>query len=406
MKNPSLPRQIVRELSETLSENPAVVLTGPRQAGKTTLALDVARELDGLYLDLESPSDRQRVGDIEAFCELHMGRLLIFDEIQQMPGLFAPLRGIIDRRRRAGHRTAQFLLLGSASLSLLRQSSESLAGRIGLLQLPPIQLSEICGTPELDVMRLWNRGGFPDSLLARHDAASLRWRANFISTYLERDIPDLGPRIPAQTLHRFWQMLAHLQGSVLNAASLSRSLDCSGVTIARYLDLLTDLLLVRKLPAWHLNAGKRLVKAPKVYIRDSGICHALLNIQTPDNLLGHPVCGGSWEGFVIEQVCNALPWGVEASYYRTQAGAEVDLVLDFALQGRWCIEIKASTTPALARGFREGCKDLQATRRIVVHSGQDSYPMRDGVEAMSIRTLLQNLAAVTPRTPPAATLPP
>lgn len=364
------------------------MLTGPRQAGKTTLALDVAQELDGLYLDLESPKDRQRVNDLEAFCDLHMGRLLIMDEIQQVPDLFAPLRGIIDRRRRAGYRTAQFLLLGSASLALLRQSSESLAGRIGLLELPPIQLEEIAGREDLHMLQLWNRGGFPDSLLARSDMASLRWRTHFIATYLERDIPDLGPRIPAQTLHRFWQMLAHLQGSILNAASLARSLDCSGVTIARYLDLLTDLLLVRKLPAWHNNAGKRLVKAPKVYIRDSGVCHALLNVQTLDNLMGHPVCGGSWEGFVIEQICNVLPWGTQPSYYRTQVGAEVDLVLDMGHQGRWCIEIKSNTAPALSRGFHEACKDLQPVRRIVVHRGDDNFPMRDGVEAMSLTALL------------------
>lgn len=394
MKNAFITRHQATLLRELLAETPAVVLTGPRQAGKTTLALDIAKPLDGLYLDLESPRDAQRVQDLEAYCDLHAGRLLIFDEIQQKPDLFAPLRGIIDRRRRAGHRTAQFLLLGSASISLLKQSSESLAGRIGMLELPPLQLRET-ESSNISQMMLWHRGGFPDSLLASSDASSLRWRRNFVATYLERDIPDLGPRIPAETLHRFWQMLAHLQGAVLNAASLARGLDCSGVTIARYLDLLVDLLLVRKLPAWHNNAGKRLVKAPKIYIRDSGICHALLNIGKLDDLLGHPVCGGSWEGFVVEQICNALPAGVNACYYRTQVGAEVDLVLEFGPDDVWCIEIKASSTPTLSRGFHVACDDLRARRKFVVHRGDDCFYMRDGIEAVSLSSFIAQIGEMS-----------
>ena len=295
-------RHIKPTLNRLLDTNPAVVLIGPRQVGKTTLARAIAHERNAVYLDLERPSDLAKVSDIESFCEETADHLLILDEIHRVPGLFAPLRSIIDESRQAGKRAGLFLLLGSASIDLLKQSSETLAGRIAHCELHALNAREL---PVGELRRLWCRGGFPESYLAPGDDRSLEWRLNFIRTYLDRDMPQFGPRIPAETLRRFWTMLAHNQGQIHNAAALARGLDVNGVTIARYLDLMVDLLLVRRLPPWTSNLGRRLVKAPKVYVRDSGVCHALLGIATMDELLGHPVIGGSWEGYVIENMISA-----------------------------------------------------------------------------------------------------
>lgn len=391
---------VIHRLSETplkqlLDNFPAVVLVGPRQAGKTTLALEVAASLPAsVYLDLESPRDRAKISDIESFCDLHPQHLIILDEVQRIPDLFAPLRGIIDRRRRVGKKTGQFLLLGSASISLLHQSSESLAGRIAYFELAPLSYPEVNDiTPSSEL--IWLRGGFPDSLLNPTDKMSLAWRHSFIRTYLERDIPQLGPRIPSETLRRFWTMLAHNQGQQFQAASLSRGLDVSGITVARYLDLMVDLLLVRRLMPWHSNLGRRLIKAPKIYVRDSGICHALLDIESMNDLLGHPVVGGSWEGFVIEQLItqiNLAGSNAQCGYYRTSAGAEVDLVIDMGRRGLWAIEIKKSTSPTLTKGFFSACEDLQPKRKIIVHGGEDEFPMKEGVEARSLRSLCKELS--------------
>ena len=341
-------RQIKPTLNRLLDANPAVVLIGPRQVGKTTLAREVARDRSAVYLDLERPSDLAKIADIESYCEETANHLLVLDEIHRAPGLFAPLRSIIDERRRAGKRTGQFLLLGSASIDLLKQSSETLAGRVAHCELHALNAREV---PVGELRRLWCRGGLPESYLASGEPESLEWRLDFIRTYLERDIPQFGPRIPAETLRRFWTMLAHNQGQIHNAAALARGLEVNGVTIARYLDLMVDLLLVRRLPQWTSNLGRRLVKAPKVYVRDSGICHALLGIETMDELLGHPVIGGSWEGYVIENIISALPRRASYGYYRTSGGAELGEVLNLLENGRGCILVEEEPT-GTGRGRR------------------------------------------------------
>ena len=366
------------------------MLTGPRQVGKTTLAFEVAEEREAVYLDLESPRDLAKITDIEQFCELNADKLLVLDEVQRVPELFAPLRGIIDKRRRAGQATGQFLLLGSASVELLKQSSETLAGRVAYCELQSLDVREVGAH---DLHTLWHRGGFPESFLSQSDADSFGWRLDFIRTYLERDIPQLGPRIPAETLRRFWIMLAHNQGQAFNAASFARGLDVKGVTTSRYLDLMVDLLLVRRLQTWRSNMGRRLVKAPKTYVRDSGICHALLGIETLNDLMGHPVVGGSWEGFVIENIVNALPPSAAYGYYRTIGGAEVDLVIQLGANELWAVEIKSSTAPSVSKGFHSACEDLGPTRRFVVHGGDESFPLGQNLEAVSIVALLDELSA-------------
>ncbi len=411
-----IPRLATARVQQLLTEFPAVAILGPRQAGKTTLALEVAASLGptGLYVDLERPSDLAKLGDAEAFFESHADELLILDEVQRMPGLFTVLRGVIDRQRRDGRRSGLFLLLGSASGALLAQSAESLAGRLAYAELTPLLASELAPAtpakasprgagPGVERLRwqreerLWVRGGFPESVLARNDEASLRWRQQFVTTYLERDIPQLGPRIPAQTLRRLWTMLAHEQAQLLNAAKLAASLAVSGQTVARYLDLLCDLMLVRRLPPVTRNVAKRLVRAPKVYVRDSGLVHALLGLPTRDAVLGHPVAGGSWEGWVIENLLAVAPQGSQASFYRTAAGAEVDLVLDLPGGQRWAIEIKRSTAPVPSRGFHIGVEDIAATHACVVYPGADAYPMGSGVTARPLLALMRELSASASR---------
>ena len=383
-----------QQLTNLLTQFPAVVLLGPRQAGKTTLALaEAERRGDAFYLDLELPSAQRQMDDPEAFLLAHQGRLVVLDEVQRLPELFAVLRGVIDIRRRSGEATGQFLLLGSASGVLLGQTSESLAGRVAQLELTPFQAREVLSavTSTSDLNQLWVRGGFPLSWLAIDDAASLRWRDAFIATYLERDIPALGPRIPATTLRRLWTMLAHTQGGLLNQSQLAASLAISGQTVARYIDLLCDLMLVRRLPAWHGNVGKRLVRAPKVYVRDSGIVHALLGLTRVDDVLAHPVAGQSWEGFVIEQLLAAAPHA-DASFYRTSHGAEADLVLGFRNGENWVVEVKRSSAPVVSKGFHLAADDVGAARKIVVAPVAAPYPMRDGVEAMDLLTAVARVA--------------
>jgi uncharacterized protein len=387
-------RHIQTRLGEFLAQFPAVVLLGPRQAGKTTLALaEAERRGDALYLDLELPSAQRQLDDPEAFLLAHRQRLVILDEVQRMPELFAILRGVIDQRRRDGEDAGQFLLLGSASGVLLQQASESLAGRIGQIELTPFQAREVLteSASAADLNALWVRGGFPLSWLARSDAASLRWRDAFIATYLERDIPALGPRIPATTLRRLWTMLAHMQGGLLNQSQLAASLGVKGQTVAGYVDLLSDLMLVRRLPAWHGNVGKRLVRAPKVYVRDSGIVHALLGLASLTDLLAHPVAGGSWEGFVIEQLLAAAP-NAEASFYRTSHGAEADLVLTFRDGATWVIEIKRASAPTVSKGFHLAAADVNASRKLLIAPVERAYPLRDGVEVMNLMGAVEEVA--------------
>ena len=340
---------------------------------------------------MERSADRQVLEEPDLYLDDQVGRLVVIDEVQLMPDLFKALRGPIDRRRRQGLRTGQFLLLGSASNTLLNQSAESLAGRVSYHELTPFMPSEVGADA---ISSLWLRGGFPDSFLAKTDRASLTWRKNFIRTYLERDIPSFGLRIPAETLRRFFTMLAHDHGSLLNAAKLAGNLAISGQSVARYLDLLVDLMLVRRLQPWHANAGKRLVKSPKVYIRDPGLTHALLGIETAEDLLGHPVVGASWEGFCIEALIASAPCGTEASFYRSSAGAEIDLILKFPHAETWAIEIKRTTSPKVTRGFHISADELEVSERVLVYAENRELPGPDGVRAMSLLNALERLADV------------
>ena len=367
---------------------PAVALLGPRQVGKTTLAQQIGGTRPSLYLDLESDADRAKLTEPELYLASHRDRLVILDEVQRLPGLFQNLRGLIDRGRRENLRNGRFLLLGSASIDLLRQSGESLAGRISYLEMCPIDGLEV-RSDQIDL--LWTRGGFPDSFLASTDRLSQRWRQDFIRTYLERDVPMFGPRIAAETLRRFWTMLAHHQSGLLNAADFARSLGVDHKTVAGYLDLLVDLLLVRRLEPWHSNIGKRLVKSPRVYVRDSGLVHALLGLATTEDVLGHPVAGASWEGFIVESLIAVAPEGTQANFYRSSAGAEIDLLLTLPGGAVWAFEIKRSLVPKVMRGFHHACEEIEPKRRILVYPGQESYPIDHGIEVMTLAAAGQAL---------------
>lgn len=386
-------REAQTEIINLLKEFPAVGVLGTRQVGKTTLAEEIAASIkpDPIYLDLESPADLARLSEPEDYFELHKGKLIILDEIQRVPELFQILRVVIDRRRREGMRVGQFLILGSASLDLLKQSSETLAGRIAYKELHGLTASEISIKDQGEINRLWLRGGFPDSFLAKTDEASLRWRLNFISTYLEREVPQFGARIPAITLRRLWTMLAHSQGGQLNIAKLGANLDVSAPTAKRYIELLEDLLLIRSLRPWSGNIGKRLVKAPKIFIRDSGITHALLNLKSLDDVLGHPVVGSSWEGYVMENLISCLPEGVTPWFYRTSAGAEIDLVIEQNNKRKYAIEIKRSISPSISKGFHLGCEDIKATDRFIVYPGKERFPVTKEVSAISILDMMKEL---------------
>ncbi len=385
-----LPRRLSAHINHSLGHSPAVVLLGPRQVGKTTLALEVAETRASVYLDLEDEADRVKLSDPVRYFADHEHELVILDEVQRAPELFQRLRGVIDRRRRHGEPNGQFLLLGSAAMDLLRQSGESLAGRISYLELGPFDALEVA--PDA-LETLWVRGGFPRSFLADSDDLSMKWRRDFIRTYLERDIPQFGSRIPAETLRRFWTMLAHNQSQMLNAANLARGLGVDGKTVASYLDLLVDLLLVRRLPSWHRNVGKRLVKSPKVYVRDSGIAHALLGIRDKEALLGHPVAGQTWESFVTETLIAAAPDGTEAHYYRTATGVEVDLVLTLPDGTLWAVEIKRSSAPRVERGFHIACEYLKPTKRFVVYPGNERFPLNADTDAIGLSDLGRALHA-------------
>ena len=384
-------RHAHRAVREALGRQAAVALIGPRQVGKTTLALEIAAETDALYLDLETRADRAKLADPALFLNSYEDSLVILDEVHRVPDLFSELRGLIDRGRRRGRRTGRFLILGSASIDLLRQSGESLAGRIEYVELNPLSALEVAIDDD-SLNSLWVRGGFPDSFLARNDTDSLIFRRDFIRTYLERDVSQFGRRIPAETLERLWTMLAHAQGTLLNASRLASSLSVSAPTVTGYIDLLVDLLLVRRLRPFYANVRKRLVKSPKVYVRDSGVVHALLGIMDHNSLAGHPVVGASWEGFVIENLLSAASPGTKASFYRTSAGAEVDLVLELpGSRGLWAIEIKHSLSASLSRGFRNALEDLKPERSFVITAGSDRYPVAKDVEAIGLREMVSFL---------------
>jgi len=383
-------RRLTSILEKRLSQTPVVALLGSRQVGKTTLARGLDAGKPSHYLDLERPSDIAKLADPELYLGKFADHLVILDEIQRIPGLFPVLRSLIDERRRAGERSAQFLILGSASPALLQQSSETLAGRISYLELDPLNLTEL--GPGDEVMdRHWFRGGYPGSYLAADDAASIQWCEDFITSYVERHLPQLGITATPQLLRRLCTMLAHQQGTTLNLSKMADSLGIDGKTARHYLDLLEGLYLTRSIPAWSRNAGKRLVKAPKVYWRDTGLLHALTSLHDLEQVLGHPLCGHSWEGYCIEQIVTLLPKGTTFSHYRTHAGAEVDLVLQNPSTGTIAIEIKRTLSPKLSPVFVESMKTLQATKGYYIIPQGESFPLSESVTALSLSDFLTRL---------------
>jgi predicted AAA+ superfamily ATPase len=360
-----------------LDRSPAVALLGPRQVGKTTLARRIAASLPGaLYFDLESSADQARFAEPRMFLERQRERLVVLDEIQNLPGIFTELRGEIDAHRRPG----RFLVLGSASIELLRQSSESLAGRLQFVDMTPLVLPEVQRHFD-DIQALWLRGGFPGSYTAASDEDAWHWREGFVRNLLWRDLPALGIHAPAQMLHRFWRMLAHLHGQLFNASAIASSLGVSSPTVARYLDALCGALMLRRLEPFHANLGKRLVKSPKVYVRDSGLLHHLLGVRNVDDLIGHPAAGASWEGFVVDQICAALPPAAAVSFYRTSAGAELDLLVEIGRR-RVGFEIKFSTAPQVTKGFWQACEDTSVEHAYVVAPVREGWPMAADVDVV------------------------
>ncbi len=388
-----IPRTIEPAVERRLESQAAVVLLGPRQVGKTTLARRIAdaRGEAAIYLDLERPADLRRLDDADAYLRAQQGKLVVIDEIHRAPGLFAVLRGVIDENRRRGYRTGQFLLLGSASIDLMRQASETLAGRVAYLDIAPLTAAEAAGAG-YDSDAVWVRGGFPESLLARNDGTSLRWRLDFIRSYLERDVPMFAPRMPAPTIGRLWTMLANGQGSLLNQARLASGLGVSAPAVGRYIDLLIDLQLVRRLSPWSSNLGKRLVRSPKIYVRDSGVLHALLEIETRNQLIGHPVVGPSWEGFVIENLIAAAGDRWTPYFYRTEDGAEIDLLLERAGRPAVAVEVKRASAPDAGKGFRQAAEALKVKRRYVVYPGDERYSMGGNVTATPVGDLADALS--------------
>ncbi|MDH4101357.1 MAG: ATP-binding protein [Nitrospirota bacterium] len=372
-------------IEHSLSKYPVIGLIGPRQAGKTTLAKTLQGTLPkkSVYLDLELSSDLSKLHSPELYLKQFSDDLVIIDEIQRMPSLFPLIRALVDQNRVNG----RFLILGSASPALIRQASESLAGRIRYHELTPFTLDETRPRSQKDVARLWLRGGYPNSYLSENDDDSLSWRDAFIKTYLEMDIPQLGIRVPAIQLRRFWTMLAHLNGQLWNASQIAGSLGISPPTARHYLDILEDTFIVRQLQPYHVNIKKRLVKSPKVYMRDTGILHALLSLKDRDSLMGHPTVGSSWESFVIEQILAIVPERWKAFFYRTSAGAELDLLLVDEKGRTIGIEIKHSAAPVVTRGFWSALEDVSCSRGFVVYPGDESYPLGENVVTVPIREL-------------------
>ncbi len=380
-------RWIITDIRNKITRFPAVGIIGSRQVGKTTLAKQIAKDSDAVYIDMENPLDLVQLDDPLRFFSDHSNQLILLDEIQRLPELFPVLRSVIDQNKEAGRKAGQFIVLGSASAKLLRQSSESLAGRIFYEELTPVNVLESA----IPIAAHWLKGGYPDSLLAPTPEDSFEWRQAFISTYLERDIPFFGPRVPATTMYRFWTMLAHHQGMPFNASHLSKSLGTSVQTIFRYIDLMEDLFLVRKLRPWYRNTKKRLTKSPKVFIRDSGILHTLLNIHTGNTLHAHPVVGFSWEGFVLENIDSILSKGSALSYYRSAGGAEIDLIIEHTNGKIYAIEVKKSAVPSLERGFFEACKEIHPDEKMVIYQGDDEFYLRNDVLAIGLKGMMERL---------------
>lgn len=385
-------RKIEEEIRETLQSFPVAALIGGRQVGKTTLAKMVRQRTpdECIYLDLERPSDLAKLQTPESYLEMHADKLVMLDEIQRAPDLFPVLRALVDDDRRPG----RFLVLGSASPDLIRQSSESLAGRIRYIELPPLALGEIAPTAE-NVHKLWLRGGYPDSFLAASDHRSLLWREAFVKTYLERDIPALGIQIPTVMLDRFWRMMAHSHGQLWNASKIAGSLGVTYPTANRYLDVLEDTFIVRQLRPFHANLKKRLVKTPKVYLRDSGLLHVLLQLEELEDVLGHPAAGPSWEGWAIEQIRALAPANWRPWFYRTSGGAEIDLLLERPGRARpIAFEIKRASDPSPSKGFWSALRDLNVDAGYVVCPCNESYPLGNGVSTLPVTMLPKFMAAL------------
>ncbi len=385
-----LTRTLTDRLQRNIKQYPAVALLGARQVGKTTLAGVIAKHQNSIYLDLEAPEDLLKLSDPTSYLSHHNDKLVILDEIQRAPELFNVLRGMIDRNRRNGKQAGQFLLLGSASMDLLRQSSESLAGRISYIEMSGLNVLEV-GENRKNLLKLWFKGGFPDAYLAENEDLAMDWLENLIRTYLERDVPQMGFRVDANRLRRLWTMLAHNQGETANCSKLGGNLEIDGKTVSHYIDILVDLLLVRRLEPWHNNVKKRLVTSPRFYIRDSGVLHRLLGIDDDESLLSNPVLGKSWEGFVVENIHSVLPRRAQTYYYRTAAGAEIDLVIKFSSAETWAIEIKHGTAPKVGKHFNNTCEDVDATKKFVVYGGDEEFPIGDGVTMISLQQLMKKL---------------
>ena len=384
-------RMQLKNLERALKREAAVALNGPRQVGKTTLAHQIAETRPSIYIDLEFDADRQKLANPVEFLNYHQDKLVIIDEIHRAPHLFEALRGLIDKGRRNGNDTGRFLLLGSASIELMRQS-ETLAGRISYVELTPINPLEV--GEQVELRELWVRGGYPRNLLADDEDTSFQRRLDLVRTYLERDIPMFRSRVPVETLSRLWTMLGHSQGSLLNVSKLAGSLGYSSPSVASYTDLFTDLLLLRRLQPYYCNVRKRLSKSPKTYVRDSGLLHALLGIRSYEELLGHPVVGMSWEGFVIESVLSVAPREVKPYFYRTAAGSEIDLVLDFGgSQGIWAIEIKLGLAAKTTKGFAHALEDVQPNKAYVAYSGEERYPKSRELEVIGLTELCREVAS-------------
>jgi len=375
-------RYITEAIIDRLDTNPAVALLGARQVGKSTLAEIIIENFsDAIYLDLERPADINKLTDPEAFFQQFKDRLICLDEIQRIPEIFSVLRGVIDRNKK----NAQFLILGSASRDLIQQSSESLAGRISYIEITPFTHSEV---PFIAPNDHWLRGGYPRSLLAKKNETSIQWREDYIRTFLERDIPQLGFRIPAHTLGRFWRMLAHSHGQVLNSSKLAGSMGVSSHTIRKYIDILEQTFIIRVLTPYTINTKKRLIKSPKVYIRDSGILHSLLGIETMEDLFANPIYGSSFEGFIIENILTWLPrW--QASYYRTSNGAEIDLILTKGSR-TIAIEIKASTSPKVSKSFWSSIETISPDQTYIIAPVEDAYPIAENVTVMPLPVFIKD----------------
>lgn len=390
-------RTAFRNILNKLDRLPVVAILGCRQVGKTTLAREIAKKFNKptIYLDLQRPSNMTMLEQAELFLQKQQGKLVILDEIHLAPNIFPVLRSLIDERRQNNEKNGQFLILGSASIELLEQSSESLAGRIAYVELDPLNIFEAKKSGITDYAdQLWIRGGFPDSYLSESDEASMEWRENFIRTYLRRDLPELGANLPAELVYKLWRMLSLDQGCQINLSKLATNLSISATTVKNYIDILSDLFLVRQLRPWSGNSKKRLVKTPKIYVRDSGLLHSLVGIKNYDDLSGHPLYGQSWKGFVIEQILQNIPARTEATFYRTSAGAEIDLVLETPNNIVCAIEIKRTTTPVISKGFRLGCEEILPNHRFYVVPTTEQYPLDANTRAVNVEQLLTILTSL------------